>query len=537
MPAIKSEIANFYKQEVWKRVPKSQLKGRRTLETRWVFKKKNEQNGSIRYKARLVVKGYVQIPGVDFTDSFAPVATDTSVRILFAIALYYKEWTIEVIDVEAAFLEADLEEAVYIDWPEGVIELGFEGTNKVQNNCIRLDKAMYGTVQAALQWFKKLVEKLLIVGLTQSKVDPCVFFLKLKEEIVLIVAAHVDDCAIAGKQKWIDWFKREFKKHFTVKELGCLKKHLGVWYKMASDDLGRYLELTMEDFVKGIADDFAVLYGRSPKLAKTPGIPGRCLSKNTGEPVHHSKYRSLVGKILYFVKKISPVCANACRELSQHLDNPGEEQWNALERLLGYLLMSYENRLLKLRPPSELRAMDVVDSAYASNPDNRKSISAYIGTVGGGAIVSWQSKGQPIVTLSSTECEYVALADGSKETTFVSYLLAELDHGKLPSYISEDNTGAIFLTRNKQVGARTKHIDTRYHFIREKVLEGKIKVMYVWTADNPADVLSKNVTQVIHDLHASNVRNGTMRCWNREDDKMSDGCAHADELGFIDDVT
>ena len=412
MPAIKSEIANFYKREVWKRVPKSQLKGRRTLGTRWVFKKKNEQNGSVRYKARLVVKGYVQIPGVDFTDSFAPVATGTSVRVLFAIALYYKDWTIEVIDVKAAFLEANLEEAVYFDWPEGVIKLGFEGTNKVQNNCIRLNKAMYGTVQAALQWFKKLVEKLLIVGLTQSKVDPCVFFLKLKEEIVLIVAAHVDDCAIAGKQKWINWFKREFKKHFTVKELGCLKKHLGVWYRMASDDFGRYLELTMEVFVKGIADDFAVLFGRSPKLAKTPGIPGTCLSKNTGEPIHHSEYRSLVGKILYLVKKVSPVCANACRELSQHLDNPGKEQWNALERLLGYLLLSYENRVLKIRPPAELRAMDVVDSAYASNPDNRKSISAYIGTVGGGAIVSWQSKGQPIVTLSSTECEYVALADG-----------------------------------------------------------------------------------------------------------------------------
>ncbi len=129
VPAIKSKIGNFYKREVWKRVPKSQLKGRRTLGTRWVFKKKNEQNGLVRYKARLVVKGYVQIPGLDFTDSFAPVATDTSVCVLFAIALYYKEWTIEVIDVEAAFLEADLEEAVYIDWPEGVTELGFESAN------------------------------------------------------------------------------------------------------------------------------------------------------------------------------------------------------------------------------------------------------------------------------------------------------------------------------------------------------------------------------------------------------------------------
>ena len=160
--------------------------------------------------------------------------------------------------------------------------------------------------------------------------------------------------------------------------------------------------------------------------------------------------------------------------------------------------------------------MDVVDSSYADNPDTRKSTSAYLGTIGGNALVHWISKGQPIVTMSSTEAEYVALSDGSKETTFMTNLLGELGHLVLPSIISEDNTGAIFLTKNKQVGACTKHIDTRYHFVREKVTSGLLSVEYVNTLKNPADLLSKNVTQKIHDTHALAITTGNMDCWTRD---------------------
>ena len=234
----------------------------------------------------------------------------------------------------------------------------------------------------------------------------------------------------------------------------------------------------------------------------------------------HKEYRSLVGKILYFVKKVSPVCANACRELSQHLENPGDAHWNALERLLGYLHESPAACKMKLRAPKELRVQDVVDSAFASNPDTRKSVSGYLGTIGGSALVNWISKGQDIVTQSSTECEYVALASGAKETVFATNLLEEIAHVEMPSKMSEDNTGAIYLTKNFQVGARTKHIDVRYHYIREKVKDGTIDVAYVNTEKNPSDLLTKNVAQKTHDNHAFAIQNGMMDCWNRESDKF-----------------
>jgi hypothetical protein len=306
-------------------------------------------------------------------------------------------WVCELIEVEAAFLEADLDEDIYMEWPEGILEFGFENEATTTKNCILLEKAMYGTVQAARQWFKKLLACLVKVGLTQSKIDPCVFYLKRGTELVLVVATYVDDCAVAGKQADVNWLKLEMRKHFTIKELGPIKKHLGVWYTWGVDKLGRYLQSDMEDFVRGMINDFKELFGRLPKVSLLPALPGTTLTKNDGEILLHGEYRSIVGKILYYVRKISPICANACRELSQHLENPGTAHWKAVERLLGYLDNDKKNRIMRMRAPTEMRIMDVVDSAFANNPDTRKSTNAYLGTIGGHALVNWISKGQNIV--------------------------------------------------------------------------------------------------------------------------------------------
>ena len=184
-------------------------------------------------------------------------------------------------------------------------------------------------------------------------------------------------------------------------------------------------------------------------MATMPALPGACLRKNNGEVILHSEYHSIVSKILYFVKKVSPICANACNELSQHLDSPGESHWCAVEFLLGFLRNDPENQKLKMRPPMELRVQDVVDSSFADNSDTRQSTSAYLGTIGGGALVNWISKGKNIVTMLSTKAEYAALSDSVKETTFIANLLGEIKTVILPSMISEDNTGAIFLSGNK----------------------------------------------------------------------------------------
>ncbi len=200
-------------------------------------------------------------------------------------------------------------------------------------------------------------------------------------------------------------------------------------------------------------NDYKELFGHLPKYSLLPALPGTTLTKNKGNILLHGEYRSIVGNILYYVRKLSPICANACRELSQHLENPGTAHWKAVERLLGYLSNNSANRIMRMRPPIKLRVMDVVDSAFASNPDTRKSANAYLGTIGVNALVNWISKGQNIVSLSSTESKYVSLSDGSNETTFVKNLLKEICHVKLPSIMAEDNAGVIFLSWNQQVGS------------------------------------------------------------------------------------
>jgi hypothetical protein len=179
--------------------------------------------------------------------------------------------------LEAAFLEGDMDEAIYIGWPEGIEERSRH--RKLLHLAQKSDVWNYGTVQGALQFFKKLVENLKLVGLTQCQVDPCIFYLKRNGKLVLLIASHVDDCAVAGKPSDVEWFKNEIKKYFTIKELGQLKKHLGVWYKWGEDSTGRYLESSMESFVQSMKDDFKDIFGHFPKDAATPAFPSTTLAE------------------------------------------------------------------------------------------------------------------------------------------------------------------------------------------------------------------------------------------------------------------
>ncbi len=166
-----------------------------------------------------------------------------------------------------------------------------------------------------------------------------------------------------------------------------------------------------------------------------------------------------------------------------------------------------------------MRIYDVVDSAFANNTDTRKSTNAYLGTIGKHVLINWISKGQNIVTVSSTEAKYVCISDGSKETTFTMHLLSAVFYVNLPSVIPEV-TGAIFLSKNHQVGFQTKQIDVRHHFTWEKVDNGEIVVQYVNTCLNSSDRLSKNVSQKTHYTHAHNICNGTLNCWDDNRDVL-----------------
>ena len=527
--AIGKEAMNFISRKGWKKVPKSVPKAlhRKIMKAKTIFKKKLEPDGTIKYKARMVSKGFLMQKGIDYELSFSPVAKETSTHVVIGIYLHRadfedetKKFHIEVIDIEAAFLEGEAKTRNFLEFPDGLLELGFVTQEESKTHCIEQLKSMYGNVDAALIFFetyKKYMEE--IIGMIQSQVDPCVFYKRNDEgDTILIAVTHVDDTLLCGTIKAIEDFKVAIKKRFGFTEQKGFIKHLGVWYKEKHDENGeRYLEADMHDTVDGIINTFEQLTSKKPKAYTTPGTPGVSMTKNVGESVNETDYRKIVGKIMYLVCKLMPEGSNAARELSRHFGNPGETQWKELERFVGYLKANKEKIKLIFRKPRAMRIASNVDSNYATNKDDRKSVSGALHTLGG-MLVSWLCKTQDVQALSSTEAEYIAAALAACEMKFLQMLLEEIHYIEKPGILLEDNTGCIFLIQNQSVSGRTKHIEVRWHYLRQLYQKGELTVTYVASDENESDMMTKNVAERLHSKFAGKTREGNLRIRARWDE-------------------
>ena len=325
-----SEVNNFLYRDAWipRKLAKVRQKGRKPISVKWVFKTKLEANGSERLKSRIVTKGYLQVPGVDFTEKFSPVANDTSTRILIGMTLYFSDkfsWVCETFDVEAAFLEPYLDIEMYIDWPEGIVDLGFISEEQKRTTCIQLRRSMYGNVDAALRWQRDFTEFLVSeCNFKACKSDPCILFLTEDEQLKVVMSTHVDDSMCVGSREDLDKLYRNVRKKYKITTLGRLKKYLGVHYDWQINESGeQYVIVTMSKNAEEIVEYYEKVTGEKDKLAKTPGFQNTVLSKNDGEIIMLEEYRLLVGKLLYYIVKVGPDCANAVRDLARDMSSPG----------------------------------------------------------------------------------------------------------------------------------------------------------------------------------------------------------------------
>ncbi|CAO2146167.1 unnamed protein product [Urochloa humidicola] len=452
--------------------------GHRPIRLKWVYKLKKDADGNvIKHKARLVAKGYVQKKGVDFDDAFAPVARLESVRMLLAIAAQ-EGWTVHHMDVKSAFLNGDLSEEVYVVQPPGFVKEGEE------EKVLRLDKALYGLRQAPRAWNIKLDRSLCRIGFRQSNSEHGVYARGAGAKR-LLVGVYVDDLIITGGEtKEIDNFKKEMTRLFLMSDLGPLSFYLGIEVKQSSSGI----TLNQSAYAARIVEK-AGLTGCNP--VHIPMEPRFKLSKNSTAPeTDATEHRSLVGCLRYLVNT-RPDLAYAVGYVSRFMEKPTSEHLAAVKRLLRYVAGTINYGCRYVRQGGEAALVGYSDSDMAGDLDTRKSTSGVLFFLGQNA-VSWQSQKQRVVALSSCEAEYIAAATAACQGVWLAKMLGELRKEDARTFeLRIDNQSAIALIKNPVFHERSKHIETRYHYIRECAEARKLKVEFIGTGGQLADILTK----------------------------------------------
>jgi hypothetical protein len=351
------------------------------------------------------------------------------------------------------------------------------------------------------------------LGFKQADADHGVFLKVWADGQRIILAAHVDDCAMTGSnQQLLDEFKERINRKYKITDLGPCRWLLGI--KIDRDPENRTTSLSQHAYIDSIIARFNF---EDAKPVSMPMDPNVSLSKGQSPSkladvakMRNVPYREAVGSLMYASMGTRPDITFAVSTVAQFLDNPGIAHWEAVKRIFQYLKGTRDLSLTYGEEEKDLQGW--VDADGASQ-DHRRAISGYVFMVDGGA-VSWTSKKQEIVSLSTTEAEYIAATHAAKEAIWLRRLFGEIfppatSGINKPTHVHSDNKSAITLaTGSGQYHARTKHIDIRYHFIRYVIDAGSIKLVYCPTDDQTADTLTKALPslKVKHFAHAMGLR-------------------------------
>ncbi|KAJ3473640.1 hypothetical protein NLI96_g12898 [Meripilus lineatus] len=469
---------------------------RKAVGCRWVFAVKRDADGKIiKYKARLVAQGFSQIPGQDFSATFAPVMRLESFRALLAIAAVL-DWEIHQMDVVGAYLNSDLDESIFMKQPPGFSD----GTSRV----CHLFKAIYGLKQAGRAWNIKF-NRIFVETLSYTRIHPdyCVYIKTFTDSDLVIVIIHVDDMALLGTTiTIINRAKDEIRPHLNVTDLGEIQTFVGL--KITRDRSAHTLTISQPHYIDVVLQRFNM---EASHPVSTPLDPTSKLEPTPSDfdqsSMTNIPYQAAIGSLMYAAVATRPDISFAVQALSQFNTNPSPVHWTAVKHVLRYLNgtrtlgITYGNGTLDL--------IGYTDADWAQSTADRRSVSGYTFLLSGGAI-SWSSKKQPTVALSTMEAEYLALAHATKEAIWLRSLLDNLhfpiDHA---TPINCDNQSAIAFAHDHQFHARSKHIDIRHHFIRQHISDKEIVVPHVATQDNVADVLTKALPRDAHTRHSQSL--------------------------------
>ncbi|KAI3769842.1 hypothetical protein L6452_00956 [Arctium lappa] len=472
--SMQEELNQFDALKVWRLVPKP--KGKTIIGTKWIFKIKKDEDGTvIRNKARLVAKGYRQEEGIDYDETYAPVARIEAIRMFLAYAAH-KNFTVFQMYVKTAFLNGILKKEVYVSQPEGFVN------HENPNHVYILDKALYGLKQAPRAWYDVLSTFLVKSGFSKGTVDTTLFIKKEKDDIILI-QIYVDDIIFGSTStKYCKNFANLMVSRFQMNLMGEMNFFLGLQVKQFSTGIF----INQSKYIRDILRKFQM---ENSKPIGTPMAPGTKIGSDpSGKAVDIRTYRGMIGSLMYLTSTRPDIMFSTCL-CARYQANPKEIHLSAVKRIFWYLKGTADLGLWYTKDTS-FELTTYTDADHAGCMLDRKSTSGHVQFLGD-KLVSWGSKKQLCVSTSTAEAEYVAAASCCSQVLWIRTQLREygFHFNKIPIYC--DSKSAIAITANPVQHTKTKHIDVRYHFIKDNVEKGTIELFFVKTEYQLADLFTK----------------------------------------------
>lgn len=478
--AMHSEMVSIEENDTWELTELPP--GQKAIGLKWIFNIKRDANGEVtKYKARLVAKGYVQEPGVDFEEVFAPVARLETIRLILALAAK-RTWLVFHMDVKSAFLNGDLKETVFVKQPDGFNVPGKE------HLVYKLHKALYGLRQVPRAWNEKIDKTLKHLGFLKCPREQAVYKKGGKEDL-LIVGVYVDDLIITGSSEIeIEKFKVQMKSEFDMQDLGLLSYYLGIEVSQKNGKIA----LKQSAYARKI---LKIAGMEECNLTKFPMEARLQVDKDEGgEIVDPTEYRRIIGSLRYLTHT-RPDLNYSVGVMSRFMQEPRKSHMQLVKQILRYIQGTINYGIL-YDQDTDFKLVGFCDSSHATDQTDGQSTTGmvfYLGT----SLISWNSQKQKTVALSSCESEFMAAAATACQALWLRGLLSELTgcEEKVVE-LQVDNKSAIALMKNPVFHGRSKHINTRYHFIRECIERGEVQVKHVRGEEQKADILTKALPRV-----------------------------------------
>jgi Reverse transcriptase (RNA-dependent DNA polymerase)/GAG-pre-integrase domain len=503
--AMKEEVESQTKNGNWVVVHKSTLPtGAQVLPAVWAMKRKRKiMDGTVyKWKARLNIDRGKQVHGIDYWETYAPVASWSTIRLVLMLAVKNK-WSVRQLDFVQAFPQAPIQQEMYMEVPKGFNVHGSRTTH-----VLKLLKNIYGQKQAGRVWNDFLTEGLVELGFTQSKQDMCLLW---RGSCIIVV--YTDDTLVTGPcVDEIDKAIDNIGNRFVITSNDRVNDFLGV--NIAINERDGIITFTQPQLIKSILYDLGLK--EESKIKYTPAVANNILHefKDSTNHVETWNYRSVIGKLNYLEKSSRPDISYAVHQCARFCQNPKVEHSAAVKHIGRYLLTTQDKGIVC--KPDDCSVHCYADASFSGewvkslaehDPTTARSRTGYIIFYSGCPII-WTSKLQTEIALSATEAEYIALSQSLREVTALFAIVREIKlihptiNAAIPQVhctVFEDNAGAIEMAKCPKMRPRTKHLNIKYHHFREAVANKEITIKYIRSRLQLADMLTKALVLSLYD--------------------------------------